>query len=132
MAHRNQKSFAPAFAGFAMAALLGPICWSNQGASVSGSQGSAEVLHLRTDGLPTPLVIAGDPLKRSVTSLEIRGSVNLKDLPQLRGLSFNCCRGITDEGVAHLAGLKNLKSLQRHAGGQGGAESRSPVLSIGE
>ena len=76
MAHRNQRSFAPAFAGFAMAALLGPFCWSNQGAAdVSRSQGSAEVLHLRTDGLPTPLVIVGDPLKRPVTSLEIRGEV---------------------------------------------------------
>lgn len=71
----KQALLAPAFAGFAMTALLGPVCWSNQGADVSRSQGSAEVLELRTDGRPTPLSIVGDPQRRLVTSLEIRGEV---------------------------------------------------------
>jgi hypothetical protein len=36
---------------------------------------NADVLHLRTDGLPTPLILPGDPLNRAVTSLEIRGEL---------------------------------------------------------
>jgi hypothetical protein len=35
----------------------------------------------------------------------------LKDLTQLEALTFYNCRGITDEGVKHLAGLTQLKSL---------------------
>ena len=66
---------APAFAGCVIATLLSPFCGSSQGAEVSCSQGSVEVIQLRTDGLPTPLTIVGDPQRRLVTSVEIRGEV---------------------------------------------------------
>ena len=76
MARRNPKTFAPAFAGLTLAALLGPLCGYSQGADdTSRPVGNAEVLRLRTDGLPTPLIIPGDPLNRAVTSLEIRGEL---------------------------------------------------------
>lgn len=74
--------FAPAIAGLALVALLGAL--GLLGASTSRARGTddphpaggaADVLRLRTDGLPTPLVIPGNPLERAVTSVEIRGEL---------------------------------------------------------
>jgi hypothetical protein len=62
--------------GLTMVALLWPLRGDSQGVDdASHSQDNSEVLDLRTDGQPTPLVIGGDPLKRRVTSLEIRGKL---------------------------------------------------------
>ena len=36
-------------------------------------QAKTVALDLRTDGFPTPLTISGDPLKREITSIEIKG-----------------------------------------------------------
>ena len=47
----------------------------------------------------------------SGTEFQADGLATLKDLGRLESLTFNDCRGITDEGVAHLAGLTGLKTL---------------------
>ena len=72
----QQSLLAPAWIGLTMAALLWPLRGDGQGADdTNPSQDKSEVLDLRTDGQATPLVIAGDPLKRRVTSLELRGKL---------------------------------------------------------
>lgn len=45
------------------------------------------------------------------TEFQAEGLATLKDFRQLESLTFYDCRGITDEGVRHLAGLTGLKSL---------------------
>jgi hypothetical protein len=40
------------------------------------------------------------------------GLASVRQVPGLMALSFYDCRGITDEGLAHLEGLKHLKGLQ--------------------
>jgi hypothetical protein len=42
---------------------------------------------------------------------QAKALATLKDLTQLEALTFYDCRGITDEGVTHLAGLTDLKRL---------------------
>ena len=44
-------------------------------------------------------------------SIDSDGLACLKDLTQLERLSFSGCYGLSDQGVAHLQGLKNLKYL---------------------
>src|SRR3954452_9029765 len=76
MASRGSKPLIWIFAGLTAAVLLVPLGCDNRGADDSGrGQGNVEVVHLWTDGFATPLVIPGDPGKRSVTSLEIRGEL---------------------------------------------------------
>jgi len=51
-------------------------------------------------------------LRFSGAHIDDQGLSNMKDLPQLRELSFYGSQGITDKGLAHLTGLKNLKHLR--------------------
>jgi hypothetical protein len=53
-----------------------------------------------------------DQLRFTSATINDRGLESVKDLQQLRGLTFYCCRGVTDEGLAHFAGLRNLKWLR--------------------
>src|SRR5437763_8844458 len=46
-----------------------------RGSGIAPSQAKPQTLHLRTDGLPTPLVVPGDPLKRAVTAFELQGEL---------------------------------------------------------
>jgi hypothetical protein len=66
-----------------------------------GSSGLASLRHLT--GL--------EQLSFSDAPIQDAGLASIRDLPQLQGLWFNRCPGITDQGVAHVRGLKNLKFL---------------------
>lgn len=72
----NPRRFASACVGLVIAAL--PGCMHSDCQAADGTSrpwGGGDILDLRTDGLPSPVVILGDPLKRRVTSLEIRGKL---------------------------------------------------------
>lgn len=68
---------------------------------------------LRSTGLANVRCLTNlEKLQFSGAHIEDQGLASIKDLTQLRRLWFYECRGITDEGLIHLAGLKNLKWLR--------------------
>ncbi|MCX6875518.1 MAG: hypothetical protein NTW21_17175 [Verrucomicrobia bacterium] len=73
----NPRRFASACVGLVIAALPGCMRSDSQNADGTGRPwwGGRDIIDLRTDGLPSPVVMSGDPLKRRVTSLEIRGKL---------------------------------------------------------
>lgn len=72
----NRKTLIAQLIALTIASLLGPLTFRNlQADGQARSQNTSEVLRLRTAGLPTPLVIAEDPRKRPITSLEIQGEL---------------------------------------------------------
>src|SRR5262245_32066279 len=76
MIRRNPPAALPAFAGLGAVALLGLFCGPNPGAGAPRPAPAKHNLRLRTDALPTPLVVPGDTLKRRVTLVEIRGELD--------------------------------------------------------